>query len=297
MPAPRKFTPQPIAQKDYDAVESILAEWINHKSRDRVIDEFQKFCTTNEVRPAAGIFPWVGQMLRADLARSTIETYFTYVLPVAKRDAKDYKEFWKLKDLQKAVQAHHANTPHVKRARMVTDDDIKRIDQLEEAPRMILKTMLVTGCRVADIVRWERAQIRKVTTAAIDIEIRVNKGRRKMSRRKRLAFKPRNVLSVEVPQDLIAFWEARSDPHEFPFKDWDVNKINRLLPRGVTTYSFRRHYIHDIRVYCDNDTEKMKEFTLHLNPKILDAHYHEEDMEESSGDDDDDDDGDFCESD
>jgi len=113
-----------------------------------------------------------------------------------------------------------------------------------------------------------------VGTATV-IRLRFTKGIRHRASRRHLRVPLWFGRLRPSTEKLLAHGKSDSQP----FKELTATRINQELKRiapnaGFTTYSFRRCFMHRAIHHCGgNFSEAARKYTMHSNPKILEAFY------------------------
>jgi hypothetical protein len=217
---------------------------------------------------------FVGQ-LQAVYAPGSIETYCKYV-----RSSFTWDQKKETAVMLAAVCAQHADsdTTHAPDCTLAQLRETL-LNIRDQDVRMALYLMLITGMRLADICRLRRKQIalkrRGTSRARIFVQVRFTKNRRKRQLR-RILMVPLPWFGEEIggmldtleglnPDDFVAPWSARSKAHGI------LKKLSDKLGFPVKTYSFRRHFIEVVQKKVPE--HRWVDYTLHLNTKIIRAHY------------------------
>ena len=137
-----------------------------------------------------------------------------------------------------------------------------------------IEIVLKTGLRCKDLQRLTRSDVTRVTKTMV-LRLRYTKGIRDRAGRRHL----------RVPTWFGAMREStvhrltQGSKWDHPFAGVDAGMLNRALKRAapgqrLTTYSFRRCFMQRAIHACKGDFEEAAQrYTMHRNPKILEAFY------------------------
>ena len=178
----------------------------------------------------------------------------------------------------KATQAHHADadTGHA------VDVEIGKLREVARSAKtahsVFFYLLWATGMRVKDLSRLRGKQI-CAAEDCLEVEVRINKGRRKRALRALLRV-PWEWLGGRPPYDIEHAINSFPDDIR-PFEKYTATKTNNELKtmspqvgsKKCTTYSFRRAYVEMIIKQCNGSMTMITSYTLHLTPTMVEGHY------------------------
>ena len=269
----KKWNPRLLAPHDIVAADLFMRSWgASNKTPDRVRDDFKTFCLLNSLQHNEEQTRklWIGQMINAGMKSSSIETYLGYVSH--RRDA-----------VYRAVALAHADsdTRHA-----VDANEEKLLTAVQDCTNVSLKSLLWVlfnfGSRVQDLRRMRRRQFRLLySKKATSLEMRCAKNMRSRRLRKSVVV-PWAWRSPPSPH--VAYFLQNGHPDERLFWNTSLRNVNaELKQHNLSSYSFRRNFMHFLYLKFDNIEERMR-FSLHISKETLDAFYAKREEEEVNND-------------
>jgi len=284
---PKNWSPCVVTQAHQKVRDDFLRKYGTTKqAQERVVSDYQAFCTLNLLEPKFGLCDCVGQWHALAVYKpGTMDVYSGYIYS-RYRSAENKRAHVACQRWHAASDVQHAPDYPFN----VLMELVSRIS--DQTYRCFALLLLVSGLRPIALIQtlWKNFFIprSKENNNLIAIEVRLDKTSKKVVHRKCLL----------VPQDMIAYGrnmlrkelggigDARCkdhDPESYPFAEINVNTLNATmksiatsmgLNNGTpTSYSFRRCYVYIALKYCNYDYAKTTDYTLHFSTQVLKAHY------------------------
>jgi integrase len=166
--------------------------------------------------------------------------------------------------------------------------------RLDGEGKAVIGLMLLTGLRCKDAQRLRLSQVelperargrsRRSTFSSKKIRVQVRVAKNRRNHKKRiilelpLAYRSQYYEVIDYLNEYLAGFEG-SNTRPFTL---GVSQLNLLLKqvdsraerkRKVTSYSFRRLYIHELIAILKRDFNKVCDYTLHFEPSTVKSHY------------------------
>jgi integrase len=264
-----KYTARALSVEDV-----VRAHWMSSRyaakktgTRDRVRNEFRRFCALNRMpADAAGLY-FVGQM-SADLLPGTVRVY-----------AEHARLSSNVQDIAAAYHADAADSAHV--ARRITVQEARQVvfsvAARGGAAATQLFVMTTTGCRCSDATRLRREQLQLAEKFLI-VTFKLTKGIRKRSARLTLKI----PLPFQPPPRVRAELSKAGAARRLLFSH-DSTALNREIRAdckvrgtdGFTSGSFRKMHSTRMDKYLEMHpgADTKSHLMQHLSTRIDDAFY------------------------
>ena len=286
----RLFRPRIAGAQDERAVvtmESVYA--VNRKSKDNVVAAFLSFIHLNNFSSVGvGFRAYIGALITDGLKYSSIDTYSNYVVKAihSLHLVHTFKDRLDISRLKHTIERAHADSEEEGACRaenVQVADILNRMLVDARCPTPVVEAFAMvccTGSHPADVAKLRDTQV-NVSADGLVVRFRLTKGRQKRGKRVTLRLRKfSKIFGRSIPTCLLtALGDADS---RRGFRRWhtvSATAINRAIKRcnvggpHVTTNSLRKNYIAHVCVLCDYDWTKVSQYTLHLNPAIVAAHY------------------------
>lgn len=271
---PRIWWPQHAITEDVATADALMENWGPEDSTaERIRREFKSFCEINAYDPLDALKPCIGQMLRCGLQYSTTDTYVGYVRPLFPRYSPVYSR-WK-----KALALAHADEDTCLVRDLSTQEVRRLLDKIADpCLNALIFIMASCGCRCRDAARLRRKQICFTEDGSLRIEFRILKQRRKREHRYIFkaplnwfgppSYRARRYLCEGHPEQRLFAAFYRADACNL-----SLAQFYKKEEKPPTTKTFRRYFINELMLWCNEDTRLVAKYTGHFRPGTIDAFY------------------------
>jgi integrase len=273
-------TAEKTTEEDRRVLHNLLEEHgPDQKTKVRMRKLYDQFCVLNGYSFQEGYGPFAAQMLRHDLAPSSVCTYMKHVFGGHPRGGENWRVLAALNNL-----AAEADTTHAKdgsRAELIFA--IRVIESPEY--QALAWLMMATGGRACDLARLRRLQFHITKNRrgekTVCIEWRRTKGIHHRAHRKFVRYSLKHM--PPCPKRGLDYLTTVRLDHDMLFTDkprFAADKLNNALRAAIgkgkfTSYSFRRAFMFQTLKDCKGDYEAAKKFTLHRDAATTMAFYTE----------------------
>ena len=264
------WKPRAITPDDLERGWAFVNKWgPKIATRERVRKDYETvLALSNSPSSIDTVVGTLGQMIPV-LSAGTCENYMRFI--TTKFHHTDNSR------VIKACESAHADaeTTHA------VDLSDETLDEIfcRSPPKYRLAFYLLrnAGLRTAAIVRLRGRQI-SASESALEVQVRIDKNRKKRALRTLLCV-PWEWIGYP-PDDIINLINNLKDD-ERPCEGFSASMLNDVLKRHMiqglaekcTTYSFRRSFVNFIIKQCQGAKLVITNYTLHLRPTMVDAHY------------------------
>jgi len=286
-----------VTVEDLAAADVAIERWTKPDQTERVLGAFDALKAKYGYEKALkGIF---GQFISSGLAPGSIETYMTYIVD-ARRPSTNQEWLVKARVME-AAQRMHADAD-TRQAPDVSTENLVRLLELDRVTSfdwIVTYLCIVTGNRPSDLVELRVKQfVLAEDPASFAIQYRLTKAQKKRGKRRQLQFPfhfmPEIAAFYNRFRDFFGRYVSEHDhkwkPFEelstsaylqrlqtnyknlFPTKKKKPDKDDEASPH-ITTYSFRVRYLNLVFDRCNGDFNIYKKYTLHIDDKMVQAHY------------------------
>lgn len=265
------WQPLMVTEADLSAAAEIEKQYGSRGAETlaaRLKGDYLAFSAMNRLDPLLpSSFRVFGGQLSRFYSPGTLETYLGHV-------ARGRFRYFRSLPFFRAVCARHADAETKSAATFaslnVLEAALNKIKEEIKEPMIhaACEILAISGLRPMDLSRMRSSQMNLQEGV---YEVRVTKGRKRRSLRTHLTCAPEWFLGRPVSPSTMQ-WVME---HPRPFTSLVASKVNAHLKKvhpELTTYSFRRWFIGIVLTFTTSAEEATK-YTLHLNSRIVTAHY------------------------
>lgn len=277
----KAWAPSIFTSEFYSLGKELDIDSSHDKTQKRIISHFITCRTLNPDGDWRTFFQgFVGSMLSHGLKWSTISQYLNLLQGAVPTEARSA-----LHRVKNIAATKHCEEDS-KSAHRISNDRLLEICSESDNPFFWL--LASTGLRAADAARLMKKQIRMDDKARVlHIEVRLSKNRRRRGERAQVSI-PYDWFCPPPPSFRQIFTEVTDDCQLFG--NWSATRVNELLRkmspgRVLTSYSFRKTFIHNLVERLDKDFSEAQKYTLHFSTDTIRAYYTDFQGSEVSADD------------